>query len=218
MTYRPVVLFDFDGTLANTIPLIVQSFHHTFEAAGLPAFDDVELRSWIGRPLLAVFEERFPGQGETLTAAYRAWNLEQHDALIEPIDGVAELLAALKEADVAVGVVSSKKADTVRQGLRAVGLEAAIDVLAGMDETERHKPDPDPLLFAAEALGADPVDCVYVGDAGVDVRAAHAAGMAAIAVTWGAGTRDGLEALQPDAVVDTVAELQHLLISGSSTE
>lgn len=109
-------------------------------------------------------------------------------------------------------MVSSKKADTVRQGLRVVGLEGLIDVVAGMDETERHKPEPDPLLFAAAQLGVDPAHCVYVGDAGVDVLAARAAGMAAVAVTWGAGTRGELESLGPAAVVDSVAGLSDTLL------
>lgn len=215
MIFRPAALFDFDGTLADTIPLIVDSFHHTFETSGIPAFDEVVIRSWIGRPLVSVFGEYFPGREDELIATYRTWNLAQHDALIRRIDGIAELLQALAERGIVLGVVSSKKADTVRQGLRVVGLEGLIDVVAGMDETTRHKPEPDPLLFAAAQLGVDPAQCVYVGDAGVDVLAARAAGMAAVAVTWGAGTREELESLGPAAVVDTVAELGDTLLQVS---
>lgn len=209
---RPVALFDFDGTLADTIPLIVESFHHTFEASGIPAFDEVVIRSWIGRPLVSVFAEYFPGREDELIATYRTWNLAQHDTLIRRIDGIAELLESLAERGIVLGVVSSKKADTVRQGLRVVGLEGLIDVVAGMDETDRHKPEPDPLLFAATKLGVDPPNCVYVGDAGVDVLAARAAGMAAVAVAWGAGTREELESLRPEAVVGSVAELRDILL------
>lgn len=216
MSLKPVVLFDFDGTLANTIPLIVQSYHHTLQASGLPAVDDVEVRSSIGRPLRPVFEERYPGRGDELIETYRAWNLAQHDVLIERVEGVSELLDALAQRSIRIGVVSSKRAPTVRRGLRAVGLEGAIDVLAGMDETTRHKPDPEPLLFAAGLLGVVPRDCAYVGDAGVDVMAAQAAGMAAVAVTWGAGTRDELESLALETIVDSVAELQDVLLTGGS--
>lgn len=212
MSLRPVALFDFDGTLADTIPLIVQSFHHTLATSGLPAVDDVEARSWIGRPLQPVLEERYPGRGDELTATYREWNLAQHDELIESVPGMPELLTALSDAGIRLGVVSSKKAETVRQGLRVVGLADHIEVLAGMDETPRHKPDPQPLLFAAEKLGAQPSDCVYIGDADVDVLAARAAGMYAVAVTWGAGTVEVLRGSEPDAVVESVEELRDLLI------
>lgn len=209
---RPVALFDFDGTLADTIPLIVASFHHTLATAGLPAVDDVEARSWIGRPLQPVLEERWPGRGAELTDTYRAWNLAQHDELIEAVPDMPELLTALTAAGVRLGVVSSKKADTVQRGLRVVGLAEHIDVLAGMDETPRHKPDPQPLLYAADKLGVSPSDCVYIGDADVDVLAARAAGMYAVAVTWGAGTPEVLRGLEPDAIVDTTTQLRDLLL------
>ena len=212
MTPRwPVVLFDFDGTLADTIPLIVASSHHTIGTLGEKA-EDVEVRSWIGRPLQPVLEERYPGQGAHLTDVYRTWNLAHHDELILAIDGMPELLAALHGAGVRTGLVSSKKSDTVRLGLRAVGLADLVDVVAGQEETTRHKPHPEPLLYAAACLAVDPRDCVYVGDATVDVEAARAAGMGAVAVLWGAGEADALRATEPDAVVADVAALEAVLL------
>lgn len=204
----PVVLFDFDGTLADTIPLIVASYRHALTCVlGEPAHDD-EVRSWIGRPLQPVLEERYPGHGEELTDVYRTWNLANHDALIRPVDGIPELLDDLHAAGARTGVVSSKKAETVELGLRAVGLAERIDVLAGQEATPLHKPDPAPLLYAARRLGAAPADCVYIGDATVDVQAARAAGMGALAVTWGAGLRPALQAAGPLTVVDDVVGLR----------
>jgi pyrophosphatase PpaX len=208
----PVVLFDFDGTLADTIPLIVASYRHTIGTVLGEDAADAELRSWIGRPLQPVLEERYPGRGAELTEVYRAWNLANHDALIETVEGIAVLLDDLHAAGARTGVVSSKRLETVRLGLRAVGLDDRIDVLAGMDETARHKPHPEPLLYAAARLGADARACVYVGDATVDVQAARAAGMAAVAVTWGAGEPDLLAAARPDAVVDDAAGLRAVLL------
>ncbi len=207
----PTVLFDFDGTLADTIPLIVESYRHTLAVSGLPAVIDREIRGWIGRPLLPVFEEGYPGRGEELTATYRGWNLAHHDELIAPVEGIGGVLEALRGAGVPIAVVSSKKAETVRLGLRAVGLDELISVAAGMDETSRHKPDPEPLLYAAAALGVEAGGCAYVGDAGVDIAAARAAGMGAVGVTWGAASRAELEAARPDALADTVADLRDIL-------
>lgn len=209
-----MVLFDFDGTLADTIPLIVASYHHTLAASSLPPVDDLEVRSWIGRPLQPVLEERYPGRGAELTDVYRAWNLANHDALIRVVTGVAGLLDDLHAAGARTGVVSSKKAQTVRLGLRAVGLAGRIDVVAGQDEVANHKPHPEPLRYAARQLGVPAADCVYVGDATVDVEAAQAAGMGAVAVTWGAGERALLAAAGPDAVVDDVADLRAVLLPG----
>lgn len=213
MVRWPVVLFDFDGTLADTIPLIVASYRHAIGSVLGQETVDAEVRSWIGRPLQPVLEERYPGRGAELTEVYRTWNLAHHDALIRAVDGIPALLAELHTAGARTGVVSSKKHQTVRLGLRAVGLVDAIDVLAGQEETSRHKPHPEPLLYAAARLGADPSDCVYVGDAMVDVQAARAAGMGAVAVTWGAGERPLLEAANPDAVVDDVVGLRAVLLA-----
>ena len=86
------------------------------------------------------------------------------------------------------------------------------DVVVGGDETERHKPDPEPLLLAAERLDADPRECAYVGDSPFDIRAARAALMHAVAVTWGGiHDRAKLEAEEPDAIVDDAGDLYGVL-------
>jgi pyrophosphatase PpaX len=211
----PVVLFDFDGTLADTIPLIVASYHHAVGTLG-EVVEEAEVLSWIGRPLQPVLEERYPGRGAHLTDVYRRWNLAHHDDLIRRVDGVPELLAELHDRGARTGVVSSKKAETVRLGLRAVGLDGVIDVVAGQDETDHHKPHPAPLLYAAERLSVSVSECVYIGDATVDVQAARAAGMAAVAVTWGAGEEEALAATGPDAVVADVAGLREALLAPST--
>lgn len=209
----PVVLFDFDGTLGDTIPLIVASYHHAIGSVAGETAEEHEVRSWIGRPLLGVLQERYPAHADEMLRVYRQWNLANHDDLIREVEGVAELIDRLHGAGARTGVVSSKKADTVILGLRALGLVGRIDVLAGQDETARHKPHPEPLLYAARRLGAAPSECIYVGDAVVDVEAAHAAGMSAVAVTWGAGGRAELEAAGPVAVVDDAPALSSVLFT-----
>lgn len=204
------VLFDFDGTLADTIPLILASYRHTLAAVEDPV-DDAVVRGWIGRTLIDVLEERHPGRGADLVTRYRTHNLAEHDRLIRTVPGAADLVGNLQEAGVPVAVVSSKMGATVRQGMRVTGLPE-VDVVVGMEDTPLHKPDPAPLLLGARRLGVDPGRCVYVGDATVDVRAAHAAGMASVAVTWGAGSRSELSAAGAGHVVDDVAALRALLL------
>lgn len=212
----PVVLFDFDGTLGDTIPLIVASYRHALvTVAGLSA-DEHEVRSWIGRPLLAVLEERYPEHAPEMLRVYREWNLANHDDLIRPVEGIEQLLVDLKAAGARLGVVSSKKAETVELGLRVLGLGDAIPLVAGQDQTTLHKPHPEPLLYAARHLGSHVQECVYIGDATVDLEAAHSAGMAAIGVTWGAGLREPLAALDPVAVVDDAHGLRQVLLPASS--
>lgn len=204
----PVVLFDFDGTLADTIPLILASYRHTLDSVADPA-GEAETRGWIGRVLLEVLEERHPGRGDELVRRYREHNLAHHDDLIRPVAGAAALLEDLGTADVLTAVVSSKREETVRRGMRVTGLPELRHVV-GMESTPVHKPHPGPLLEGARRLGARPGECVYVGDAWVDVHAARAAGMASIAVTWGAGEPAALA--EADHVVDDIAALRALIL------
>ena len=208
----PVVLFDLDGTLADTIPLIVASYQHAFRSVLAEEVDEARARAWIGRPLLGALLEENPDHGHELDRVYREWNLANTARLIRRYPGVLELLDDLDAAGVRTAVATSKRRETARLALHSVGIDQRLDVVAALEDTDRHKPTPDPLHHAAAVLGVDPGDCVYVGDATVDVLAARAAGMASVAVSWGAGERAALVASGPDAVVDSVADLRaHLL-------
>lgn len=205
------VLLDFDGTLADTVPLIVASYRHTLASPDVQVPDEPTIRSWIGRALRDTLEEARPGEGDALVERYREHNLAHHDTLIERVPGAPELLRALLDSGLAVGVVSSKRAALVRHGMQLTGLPE-VEVVVGLEETDRHKPDPAPLLEGARRLGLDATTCVYVGDAVVDVLAARAAGMRAVAVTWGAGTEEELRSAAPDAVAASAEELRQILL------
>ena len=211
------VIFDLDGTLADTIPLIVASYQHAFRTVLAQEVEAARARAWIGRPLRPALLEESPEFGHELDRVYRAWNLANTARLIQRYPGVPEMLRALAEAGVTTAIATSKRRETARLALAGVGIDDVIDVVAGLEDTARHKPEPDPLLHAAASLGVHPAACVYVGDATVDVRAARAAGMAAVAVTWGAGDRAALEATGPDVVVDTVPDLTAYLLGHPRT-
>ncbi|HEY7988165.1 MAG TPA: HAD-IA family hydrolase, partial [Lapillicoccus sp.] len=110
---------------------------------------------------------------------------------------------------------TSKLRGAAETALRLTGLDAYLSgpqALVTLEDTDEHKPDPAPLLLAVERLGGTPAEAVHVGDAVVDVRAARTAGMAAVAVTWGAGVRSDVVAATPDVVADTVDELRAALL------
>lgn len=214
---RPVdrirgLLFDLDGTLVDTIGLIVASYQHAIRTVLGEELDEVTARRWIGRPLLPVFLEVSPEHGRELDRVYREWNLANTQRLIRPYPGVSDLLTRLTRAQWAMAVVTSKRRPMAELALTSVGLDGLITVAAALEDTSEHKPDPAPLRHGARRLGLPPHDCVYIGDAVVDLLAARAAGMASIAVTWGAGERADLVAAGPDVVVDTVGELAAYLL------
>jgi pyrophosphatase PpaX len=126
--------------------------------------------------------------------------------------GIDGLLVRLKEEDRRLGIVTAKRRATVDLAFDVLPLRHLFHTVVGGDETERHKPDPEPLLLAAERLNADPAECAYVGDSPFDIRAAKAARMYAVAVTWG-GIHDRAKLVQenPDAIVDDAQELYGVL-------
>jgi pyrophosphatase PpaX len=206
------VLFDLDGTLADTIPLIVASYQHAFRTVTGEEVDEDVARSWIGRPLLAALLEASPEHGHELDRVYRQWNLANTARLIRRYEGMPGMLERLARAGATIGVVTSKRRGTARLALEGVGIAHLVDIVAALEDTDRHKPHPAPLLYGAARLRVDPSDCVYVGDAVVDVEAARAAGMSSVAVTWGAGDPGALASAGPTACVDTVDRLSDLLM------
>ena len=204
----PVVLFDLDGTVVDSAAIILASMRHAAEHVLGAAPPDAELMAAVGGPgLEAQMRALAPEHVDELVSVYRAHNEPLHDELAS-CAGIDEVLVQLKDEGRRLGIVTAKRRATAELAFARVPLGHLFETVVGGDETERHKPEPDPLLLAAERLGVDPADCAYVGDSPFDIRAAHAAGMHAVAVTWGRiHDRGKLEREHPDAIVDAPGEL-----------
>lgn len=206
----PVVLFDLDGTLADTIPLILASHDvATKQVLGIE-FSEEERLSWIGRTLWDIYEDVAPDRVDEIAQAYMDWNRE-HLHLIAHYPGVNDMMADLRALGVQMGVVTSKRRPAAKATLEAVGL-GWVPVVAAAFETAEHKPSPLPLRHGLAMLHAETLAAAYVGDAVVDMQSAQAAGLSSVAVTWGAGNVEELTATRPDAVVDNAAELLAALL------
>ena len=204
----PTILFDLDGTVVDSGAIILASMRHaTREVLGRD-YSDAELLQAVGGPgLEAQMHALAPEHVERLVSVYRAHNEPLHDEL-EACAGMQDVLVRLHEEGRRLGIVTAKRRATVELAFARVPLGHLFETVVVGDETERHKPDPQPLLLAAERMGADPRETAYVGDSPFDVRAAKAAGMYAMAVTWGRiHDRAKLEAEEPDAIVDAAEEL-----------
>jgi pyrophosphatase PpaX len=210
MRYR-TVLFDLDGTLIDSVELIIASHRHATQEVLGAALPDPVLRAGIGTPLVAQMRSFDEARAQELVDAYRAHNRRAHDDYVRAYDGVLDVVEALRAAGVAVGVVTSKALEAMRMAYRVTGLEPLLDVVVTSDDSERHKPEPDPILIALERLGADAAGACYVGDSPYDLQAAHAAGVDAVAVTWGAFDEETLRAERPTAVADTPSALLDIL-------
>jgi pyrophosphatase PpaX len=206
MRFR-VVLFDLDGTLVDSAAVILGSFHHATETVLRRRFPDDEILAQVGGTNLShqmgLLDARHVDE---LVRVYREHNDPQYSELA-CFEGVVGVLEQLKREGRRLGVVSAKRKPTVQRVFDGAGIGQYFDVVVGSDDTERHKPDPQPLLKALELIGADPDDAAYVGDSPFDVAAARAAGVFAVAVGWGRIHRVG----DADAFVEAPEELIDVL-------
>jgi pyrophosphatase PpaX len=205
---RDPVLLDLDGTVIDSVALIRESHRHAVRTVLGEDLADARLVANVGRPLIEQMRAFSPERAEELLDAYREWNHAHTADLLLAYDGLEEALQTMRRAGIRLGVVTSKSHPTVDLAWRVLpALEACFEVVVAAEDTERHKPDPEPVLLALERLGAGPERACYVGDSPFDLRAGRAAGVATIAVTWGFFARDELEAEGPDLIVETPAEL-----------
>ena len=205
-------LFDLDGTLIDSVRLILDSYHHTLAAHGLPPRTDDEWLRGVGTPLTAQFAEwRDSGLLDALVATYREYNLAHHDRMVTVYPGVVAAVAAIRRAGRATGLVTSKNRSGALRGLTLVNLEQMMDVLVCADEVSNPKPHPEPVQKALALLDADAEASVYVGDSIHDMMSGRAAGVRTAAALWGPFGREHLEGATPDYWLERPADLLGLL-------
>ena len=207
------VLFDLDGTLIDSIRLILDSYHHTLATHGIPPRTDEDWLRGVGTPLSVQFAEWRDDLGklEAMVATYREYNLAHHDRMVTVYPGVVAALGAIRAAGRRTGLVTSKNRQGALRGLTLVRLEAMMDVLVCADEVTNPKPHPEPVEKAVALLGADPGTTVYVGDSIHDMVSGRAAGVRTAAALWGPFGREHLELASPDYWLETPADLVTLL-------
>lgn len=210
---RPAILFDLDGTLIDTIELILSSARHAFEGwpRGIPTDED-----WvrgIGTPLVQQLRAYTETEDEVvvLLERYRRYQAEHHDRLTRCYDDVPEILETLTARGHKFAIVTSKASPIAHQSLKFVGIDDYFPVVVGYDETTRHKPDPEPVNVALSRLGASAEQAVFVGDSPHDIHAGKAAGVVTIAALWGPFDRETLADARPDHFIGCMADLPGVL-------
>jgi len=206
-------LFDLDGTLVDTGPLIVKSFQHTFRTALDRDISEQEVYRHFGETLEETFKQYAPGRVAELLQIYRTFNQANHDRLVIRLDGMEEAVRTLHRHGVKLAVVTSKLSRTARRGLEVSGLLPYFDTVVGVEMTDRHKPDPTPLYLALELLGETAGQHVLmVGDTTADVCCGKNAGVQTAVVGWSHIERAELEAAAPDHWLEQPRDLVRLVL------
>jgi pyrophosphatase PpaX len=206
------VLFDLDGTLIDSGAMILASMRHATRTVLARELPESELLARVGSTHL---REQMLGidarRADELVRAYRAHNEPLH-AELRACSGMLAVVEKLHAEGRRLGIVTAKRHATVRLAFDVCPLERFFATVVASDDTERHKPDPAPILLALDRLGSEPRESAYVGDAPFDVESAKAAGVFAVAVGWGGiHPRERVEAAGPDAFVETAEELLGVL-------
>jgi len=205
------VVFDLDGTVVDSVELIVVSFQHAIREVLGREMSREESTNWVGMPLREQMERFSSEHADELVEVYREFNHREHDRMLTLYEGIEDLLHGLRKAGVKVGLVTSKSRSTAQMAFDLTGIEAYFQATVCAGESSGNKPAPDPILACLEQLGVSPPAAVYVGDSPADIQAALAAGAAAVAVSWGVFPPEKLEAEKPDALVHTIPELADML-------
>ena len=198
------VLFDFDGTLADTAADLSRALNHLRTARGLEKLPLEELRPHASSGVRGLIEAGLgilPDHPEfkALRESFLKHYTEEICVDTRLFPGMGELLAALEARGLRWGIVTNKSTLLTQMIVKALRLEDRAACVVCGDTTPHLKPNPASLLYAAGELALAPADCIYLGDDLRDVQAARAAGMRSVAVEWGYGS--GLEAWNADAII-----------------
>jgi phosphoglycolate phosphatase/pyrophosphatase PpaX len=206
------VIFDLDGTLADTIPLIAVSFNAAVRPVAGRDFTLEEVIAKFGLPDSAMLrrevgDERWEEVNERYHQNYKALH-----SMVRVFDGVQEMLDALVAADVPMGIMTGKGRRTADITLNALTWDMYFGAVITGDEAVRPKPAPDGPLEVARMLGVEAGRCAFVGDAPADIKAGRAAGMTMIAAGWHSVYREKVRALRPDVWAERPGEVVEFVL------
>ena len=211
------VFFDLDGTLADTVELILMSYRHTMRTHLGEAPPDARWLATLGTPLrdqLLGFA-RDASEAAAMLETYTTYQRRIHDEMVRPFPGAMEVLATLRARGSRVAVVTSKRGEIARRTLEVCGLWSEVDLVVSAEDVRRGKPDPEAVHVALSALHltASPTEVLFVGDSPFDLRAGRGAGTRTAAAPWGAFARADLEAEYPDYFLEELVDVLDLVPS-----
>ena len=206
-----LLIFDWDGTLCNSISRIVQSMHAASTRAGYALCDDLAVKGIIGLGLPEAIRTLYPEIGDDELIAFRQHYADHYmalDAQPSPLfEGVAQTMEAFRADGYHLAVATGKARRGLDRVLKAHGWENYFDATRAADETAS-KPHPLMLEQILAQCGVSPRQALMVGDASFDLMMARNAGMDSVAVSYGAQSAEALQAYEPRLTIDRFSELQ----------
>ena len=207
-----LIIFDFDGTLGDTRRNIVTTMQMTIEELHLPNRSEDECAATIGLSLAECFRTLFPDIQEELiprcAETYRRFfNENLKNIHPEAFPGVVETLAILHQKGLTLTIASSRSRYSLMGLTRNMGIADYISYILGADDVKEAKPNPEPVLKTLADMHFDANETVVVGDMPVDILMGTNAGARTCGVTWGNGTKDELENVGANFIIDKIEDI-----------
>lgn len=212
-----LAIFDLDGTLLNTIGDLAASCDAVLWQNGLPQHTTDEYRQMVGCGIRRLVEAaipeylRLPEYVEKVRQDFVAYYTNHIDLHTHPYEGIPQLIESLAERGVKIAVASNKFQAGTEKLIRSFFPDVEFVAVLGQREGIPLKPDPQIDREIIAAAGVEPSETMHIGDSGVDMQTARAAGIKAVGVTWGFRSREELEEGGADAIVDSPEQILELL-------
>lgn len=204
------VVFDLDGTIADTIKLTIYSIREYVRIKTGKQYTDEDILAEFGPIDTYIIRKLIPDNtGENFINDYVKLVSECFDKMVKPIDGIREMLSFIKKNAIKTALFTGRSRITAELVLEKLGIKQYFDNIIAGDDTSKFKPNPEGIIKSLAILGVNPEECAYVGDFDVDIHASRNAGTMAILALWSATANKELIKLNPDAAFKTPYELMN---------
>lgn len=211
-----IIIWDFDGTLADTRPIIEAGMDHTLQVLGLDPAIREEWLQCVGLPVEEGIARTFGPRGfevAPVLQAYRSFKHAEHESLIKGFDGTTELLHELRGLGMRLAIASSKRGEPLRRQLKVLGWDGLFDPIVTPDEVKAGKPDPESMHLVLALCGAGPEEAVMVGDTPFDLEMARRADVPRVAVGHGFSSLEAMAEYDPIGFAPDVPALRDILLA-----
>lgn len=213
MAKYKLIIFDFDGTLADSTAGICATYRHTLNVLGIEGISDDTIISTIGLPLVDAFRVTVPEENlqEAVDIYHEAFP-EIAFRTIHTFEGVKKMLKTLYDSGVKMAIATSRGNDSLFALTKSTGIDEFFALKCGWECAPRPKPAPDPVLHILNELSFTAEETIVIGDAVYDIQMGNSAGCQTCAVTWGAQSREKLLTSGPTFIVDKVEDIISIVI------
>lgn len=209
---KPVILWDFDGTIANSEPVILETFNTLFKTYKPKVeVDESMISKMIGQPLEDIMFDYYPGNHDVMIEKYRSIQEPLIKSKLVEMEGASALLSKLKEDGYRMGVVSNRSQASLEYALEVLKMRDYFEVIVGSDRVKETKPHPEGINKALAAMGVDKGAVIYVGDTSIDVEAGKRAGSFTISCIFDTIRENEIVSSKPNRIVRSLYEINEVL-------